>query len=99
MSRLCKHSGKTHDEEASARLRAILTCGRIEMQTFAAIIERDRDTGYYVGCVRELPAAHSQGATMEELRANLVEVLTMLMEDTELPNEVEFIGTQQIVVV
>ena len=70
------------------------------MKTFTAIIERDRDTGYYVGYVPELPGAHSQGTTIEELRTNLVEVLTMLMEDEDLPtNEVEFIGTQQIVVV
>ena len=68
------------------------------MKTFTAIIERDRDTGYYVGYVPEMPGAHSQGETIEELRANLVEVLTMLMEDADLPNEVEFIGTQQIVV-
>lgn len=68
------------------------------MKTFTAIIERDRDTGYYVGYVPEFPGAHSQGETIEELRDNLVEVLTMLMEDENLPNEVEFIGTQQIVV-
>lgn len=68
------------------------------MRTFTAIIERDRDTGTFVGYVPEIPGAHTQGATLEELRENLVEVLSMLMEDTELPNEVEFIGTQQIVV-
>lgn len=44
------------------------------MQTFTAIIERDRGTGYYVGYVPELPGAHSQGASIEELRANLVKV-------------------------
>lgn len=61
------------------------------MQTFTAIIERDRDTGYYVGYVPQLPGAHSQGATIEELRANLVQVLTMLLEDPGLPIEVELI--------
>lgn len=68
------------------------------MKTFTAIIERDRETGYYVGYVPEIAGAHSQGDTIEELRANLVEVLTMLLEDEELSHEVEFIGTQQIVV-
>ncbi|MFW5696112.1 MAG: type II toxin-antitoxin system HicB family antitoxin [Alkalispirochaeta sp.] len=68
------------------------------MRTFTAIIERDRDTGTYVGYVPELPGGHSQGATIEELRENLAEVLSMLMEDAELPSQVEFIGTQQIVV-
>ena len=50
------------------------------MKTFTAIIERDRDTGYYVGYIPEFPGAHSQGATIEELRTNLVEVVTMLLE-------------------
>ena len=43
------------------------------MRTFTAIIERDLDTGYYVGYIPEFPGAHSQGATIEELRANLLE--------------------------
>lgn len=68
------------------------------MSTFTAIIERDRETGYYVGYVPEFPGAHSQAETIEELRDNLVEVLTMLMEDADRPDQVEFIGTQQIVV-
>ncbi len=46
----------------------------------------------------EFPGAHSQGLTIEELRANLVEVVTMLREDPDPPKQVEFIGTQQIVV-
>jgi len=68
------------------------------VKTFTAIIERDRDTGVYVGYVPEFPGAHTQGDTIDELRENLVEVLSMLLED-EVPNaDIEFIGTQQIVV-
>jgi predicted RNase H-like HicB family nuclease len=67
-------------------------------QNFTAIIERDRDTGLYVGYIPNFPGAHSQGKTLDELRDNLSEVLEMLMEDWEPKFETEFIGTQQIVV-
>ncbi len=63
---------------------AMLKRERNEMKTFTAILERDRDTGHYVGYVPEMSGAHSQGETIEELRANLVEVLTMLLEDADL---------------
>jgi predicted RNase H-like HicB family nuclease len=55
------------------------------MQTFTAIVERDRDTGFYVGYVPNFPGAHSQGETLDELRANLLEVIEMLLEDNK-PN-------------
>ena len=57
------------------------------MNTVKAVIERDHDTGYYVGYVPAFPGAHSQGETIEELRHNLREVLTMLMEDADRPDE------------
>lgn len=68
------------------------------MKTFTAIIERDSQTGYYVGYVPEFPGAHSQADTIDELRTNLTEVITMLLEDTAPQAHVEFVGTQQIVV-
>jgi hypothetical protein len=45
------------------------------MKHFTAVIERDTDTGLYVGWVPGFPGAHSQGNTLEELRANLQEVV------------------------
>ena len=60
------------------------------MRTVTAVIERDRETGLYVGYVPGWPGAHSQGATLDELRENLREVIGMLSEDgerdTELPS-------------
>jgi predicted RNase H-like HicB family nuclease len=53
------------------------------MKTFTAIIERDRDTGLYVGYIPNFPGAHSQGETLDELRENLSEVLEMLLEEQE----------------
>jgi predicted RNase H-like HicB family nuclease len=68
------------------------------MKTFAAMIERCPDTRLYTGFVPGFPGAHSQGATLEELHANLQEVLQMLLEDGEPRLEAEFIGTQAVVV-
>lgn len=51
------------------------------MRTFTAIIERCPDTGMFVGHVPDFPGAHSQGATLEELRQNLQEVIVMLLEE------------------
>jgi predicted RNase H-like HicB family nuclease len=68
------------------------------MRTFTAIVERDSDTNLYVGYVPGFPGAHSQGETLDELHANLQEVIEMLLEDEQTAFTTEFIGTQQIVV-
>ena len=68
------------------------------MRTFTAVVERDPDTGLYVGYVPGFRGAHSQGATLDELNANLREVIAMLLEDGEPPLETEFVGTQTILV-
>lgn len=49
------------------------------MKNFTAVIERDADTGLYVAWVPGFPGAHSQGETLDELRANLQEVIEMLL--------------------
>jgi predicted RNase H-like HicB family nuclease len=68
------------------------------MKTFTAVVERDSDTALYVGYVPGFPGAHSQGETLDELQANLREVIEMLLEDDDLVFNTEFVGTQQIVV-
>jgi predicted RNase H-like HicB family nuclease len=68
------------------------------MKTYSAVIERDRDTGLFVGFVPGFPGAHSQGATLDELNANLREVLSMLLEDGEPVLESEFVGVQNVAV-
>ena len=50
------------------------------VKTFTATVERDPDTGIYVGYVPGFPGAHSQGDTLEELETNLREVISMLAE-------------------
>jgi len=66
------------------------------MKNFTAVIERDTDTGLYVGWVPGFSGAHSQGETLDELRANLKEVVEMLLEDGDPRFESEFIGTQTV---
>lgn len=66
------------------------------MQSFSAVIEKCMDTNLYVGYVPGFPGAHSQGTTIEELRANLQEVIEMLLEDGDPILESEFIGTQNL---
>lgn len=50
------------------------------MTTYTATVERDPDSGIYVGYVPGVPGAHSQGDTLDELEANLHEVLALLAE-------------------
>lgn len=51
------------------------------LKQFTAVIEKCIETGLYVGYVPGVLGAHSQGATLDELNANLKEVLGMLLED------------------
>jgi predicted RNase H-like HicB family nuclease len=66
------------------------------MRTFTAVIERDAATGSFVGYVPGWPGAHSQGETLDELRSNLEEVVSMLLEDGDPHLEAEFIGTHTV---
>ena len=66
------------------------------MRSFTAVVEKDADTGLYVGYVPGWVGAHSQGATVDELTANLEEVIAMLLEDGEPKLEAELVGTQTL---
>jgi predicted RNase H-like HicB family nuclease len=66
------------------------------MRAWNAVIERDAQTGLYVGYVPGWPGAHSQGETIDELKDNLAEVIAMLLEDGEPALESEFVGTQTL---
>ena len=66
------------------------------MRTFTVVVERDPDTGLFVGHVPGWPGAHSQGASLDELQANLQEVVSMLLEDGEPKFESEFVAVQTI---
>ncbi len=66
------------------------------MRTFHVIVERDPDTGLFVGSVPGWPGAHSQGTILDGLEKNLCEVIAMLLEDGEPKIEAEFVGLPTI---
>lgn len=49
------------------------------MYAYTAVIEHCPDTQLYVGYVPGFAGAHSQGATLDELLANLREAIAMLL--------------------
>ena len=51
------------------------------MRTFTAYIEFDPDTNLYVGIIPNVPGAHTQAATLDELQHNLKEVLELCLEE------------------
>ncbi len=68
------------------------------VKTFSAYVEWDPDTRLYVGTVPGVPGAHTQAATLDELRDNLKEVLELCLEEysgspEDLPH---FVGLQQV---
>lgn len=68
------------------------------MTTYTAVVERCPDTGLYVGYVPGFPGAHSQGETLDELDANLRQVVAMLLEDGPPRLDGEFVGTRPVAV-
>ncbi len=68
------------------------------MRSNTAIVERDPSTNLYVGHISGWPGAHSQGESLDELRRNLQEVVTMLLEDGEPELTSVFIGVQTVLI-
>ena len=66
------------------------------MREFTAVVERDPETGLYVGYVPGFPGAHSQAESLDRLNKNLSEVIEMLLEDGDPTLEGEFVGTQRV---
>jgi len=50
----------------------------------------------YIGFVEELPGANTQGSTMEEVRANLEEAVSMVLEANRALTEESLKGTTVI---
>jgi len=68
------------------------------MKSYTAIVEKCKDTNLYVGYIPGFQGAHSQAESIDELINNLKEVIEMLLEDGEPILNVEFVGTQNIVI-
>jgi predicted RNase H-like HicB family nuclease len=44
------------------------------------LIQKDTESGMYVGQIEEFPAAISQGKTIDELKTNLIDALKILLD-------------------
>ena len=68
------------------------------MKTFTAYVEWDPETKLYVGVVPGIAGAHTQGASLDELQANLKEVLSLCLEENKGSTEdlPIFVGLQQV---
>lgn len=49
--------------------------------SFTALIEKDPESGVYIGTVPALPGAQTFGATLEELQIKLREVIDLCLQD------------------
>ncbi|HWR33828.1 MAG TPA: type II toxin-antitoxin system HicB family antitoxin [Chitinophagaceae bacterium] len=66
---------------------------------FTAHIEKDANSGYYIGTIPNVPGAHTQAKTLDELSVRLKEVLELCFEsmsEEEKKEIPQFVGTQQI---
>lgn len=68
------------------------------MRSFTAVVERDPETGLYVGYVPGFAGAHTQTETLDELDRNLREVIELLLEDGEPQLQGEFVGTHTVTI-
>ncbi|MCK4293549.1 MAG: type II toxin-antitoxin system HicB family antitoxin [Planctomycetes bacterium] len=69
------------------------------MYKITGYIEKDPQTGLYVGIVPGIPGAHTQAETLDELQENLKEVVQLCLEemDPEAKKQIpEFVGIQQL---
>jgi predicted RNase H-like HicB family nuclease len=71
----------------------------IKTSTVTAYIEKDRETGYFVGIVPDIPGAHTPAETLDELYINLKDIIELCFEEMtpeerkDLPH---FVGIQNI---
>lgn len=62
---------------------------------FYVIIERDED-GYYVGEVPQLKGCYSQAKSLDELMANIKEVIELCLEEEDVDFIPQFVGIQRV---
>ncbi|MBU7009680.1 MAG: type II toxin-antitoxin system HicB family antitoxin [Theionarchaea archaeon] len=65
------------------------------MPTLTAYIEKDTETGLYVAVVPQVPGAHTQAETLDEIQKNLKEVIELCLEEMDFETKSsipEFVG-------
>ncbi len=64
---------------------------------YYVVIERD-ENGFFIGEVPQIPACYSQGKTLDELLANIREVIELCLEEITDDSMSEFIGVQKVTI-
>lgn len=49
---------------------------------YTAVVEYDAESKMYIGSVIDMSGAHTQAATIDELRENICEVIELCLEDS-----------------
>ena len=52
-------------------------------KNFVAVIQKDKESGMYVGTIPSVIGAHTIGETLEELQEKLQEVLALCLEEMD----------------
>ena len=66
-------------------------------RSFTVVVERDPESGWYVGEVVELPGCYTQGPDLPSLEANIKEAILAYLQTTEVEEPLsDFIGTLRI---
>ena len=66
---------------------------------YTAYIERDNESGLYIGVVPSIVGAHTCAETIDELQVKLKEVITLClaeMDDEDIANFPVFVGISKI---
>lgn len=63
---------------------------------FTILIQKDPEAGLYIGYVPGMAGAHSQGETIDELKQNLKEAISLCIEEGEPIILNEFVGTDEL---
>ena len=62
---------------------------------FYVVLEKDQD-GFFVGEVPQLKGCYTQGRSLDELMANIKEVIQMCLEEQEVDGISEFVGIHKV---
>lgn len=73
----------------------------MQAKSYTAVIQYDAGGGVYVGSIPALPGCYTQGATLDELRANLREAMGLMVEfmqarGEELPEDVPDVRLEKL---
>lgn len=61
-------------------IKVIIFGKKMKNAELTVLIQQDEESGWYVGQIEEFPSAISQGKTIDELQANLLDALNLLLD-------------------